>query len=95
MLVPKIAVNDTADIGNGASVEILAANPRRLAAVITNGGANAIWISLGAVAVAGTGIYLAAAGGSVELQGENLWRGSVNGIAAAGASNIVGVVELQ
>lgn len=95
MLVPRLANNDTATVTNGASVQLLAANERRLAAVITNGSANGLWVALGETAVIGTGIYVAANGGSVEFQGENLWRGSINGISAAGVGNVIGVVELQ
>lgn len=95
MLVPRLATNDTASVGNGASVELLAANDRRLSAIITNSSANGLWVALGEAAVIGTGIYVAPNGGSVEFQGENLWRGAINGISSAGAGNVIGVCELQ
>lgn len=93
--VLKVITHDSVSVGNGASVEILPANSRRLYAEIVNSSANGIWIKLGATAVVGEGIYLAPNGFSYEIKPDNMWRGAVNGIAVAGAANNVGTIEGQ
>lgn len=69
----------------GASVSVLSSNIIRRYALIQASPSNAgtIWISLGAAAVTGDGIGLAA-GDAYEIEKQsNLWRGSVLAIGAA------------
>jgi hypothetical protein len=65
----------------------MAANAARTKFIIKNDAANAIWINLGAAAVAaaGSGNIKIAVGGYYELDAYN---GAVNAIAETGAVNI-------
>jgi hypothetical protein len=91
MIKYRNATNATATVGN-SSTTVLAANEARKRAIIVNSGANGVWLSFGATAVVGQGAYLAPAGGSFEIDPDELYTGAIKGIAAAG-SNVVGVVE--
>lgn len=63
---------------------VLAADLGRRELTIVNEGANKIYLALGATAVAGQGIALAA-GGSYTT---NLWQGTVRAIALVGTTHI-------
>lgn len=63
---------------------VLALNLGRRELTIVNDGANIVYLALGATAVAGSGIRLAA-GASYTT---NLWEGTVRAIALVGATNI-------
>lgn len=89
----KIATPATVTAGV-ASATLLAANARRRWAMISNSGANGVWINFDAAAVVGQGIYIPPNGGSFIIEGENRWLGSVTGITAAGNS-VVGLMELK
>ena len=91
----KVMTTTTATVGNGASVSVLAANSRRLYAEIVNSSTNGIWLNFGETAVAGEGIYLAPNGFSFVINSEFMWRGTVTAIAAAGAANVLGIIEGQ
>jgi hypothetical protein len=72
-----------------ASTAILAANPDRRYLLLVNDSNANIYVSLGAAAVLYTGIRLNAGGGWYEmLDGQNLYTGAVNAIAAAAAKNL-------
>jgi len=88
------ATNSTASIGT-ASALILPANPRRSYAIISNGSAVGVWLSLGSPAAIGTGIYLAPGGGVFIIDEYGLYRGAIYGSAASGSGNVLGTVDLQ
>lgn len=83
--------NATAAVG-AVSTTVLAANESRKRAIIVNAGSNGVWLSFGEAAVLGKGVYLAPAGGSFEIDPDELYTGVINGIAAAGP-NTVGTAE--
>lgn len=71
------------------SVPVLLANPRRKGATIVNdSAANVIYLAKGDHAIVNTGIRLNAAGGSYEINGQNLWLGPISAACAAAAANI-------
>lgn len=90
----RLPTNGTASMG-ATSAQLLAANESRKYAIIVNASDVAIWLAFGAAAVIGTGVYLAAAGGSYTIDEENLWVGVVNGIAASSSGKVVGTVEFK
>lgn len=89
----KIATPGTVSVGI-ASVAVLASNDRRRYAIICNSGANGLWLGLGVAAVVGTGIYVPPNGGTFVIEGDNRWKGAINGIVAA-ATSVVGTLELK
>jgi hypothetical protein len=91
MIKYRNATNSTATVGV-ASGTVLAANEARKRAIIVNSGAAGVWLSFGATAVVGTGVFLAAGGGSFEIDPDELYTGLITGISA-GAGNVCGVVE--
>lgn len=92
MLKLRTPVNDTASLGT-SSAQLLADNERRKYALIVNSSDVGVWLAFGETAVVGTGVYLAPAGGSYEIDSENLYCGPINAIAASGSSKVVGIVE--
>lgn len=95
MLVLRKATSATATMGS-SSVQILAANDRRHSARIVNPSDVGIWIGYGAAAVIGTGDYIPAGGGVLEIsEFSGMWRGTVTGIAASGTGKVIGSVEFQ
>lgn len=89
----KLATMGTATI-TVASTALLAANPRRRYASISNSGANGVWLGFGAAAVVGSGVYVPPNGGQYIIEGENRWKGTVFGIVAA-ATSLCGTLELK
>ena len=73
-----------ATVGN-TTTQILPKNSGRVYAVIVNDSDEAIYIGLGVAAVLNKGIRLNANGGSIEIDGEQPFRGAVNGICASGS----------
>lgn len=71
-----------------SSTAVLASNTGRQYAIIVNSGTSAVFLSLGATAVANQGVYLAASGGSYEINEENLFVGAINAIAVGSSSNL-------
>lgn len=67
---------------------LVAGNTSRKGLVITNTGANPVFLGLGEPAVLNKGIYLAANGGMWEDNEMNLFRSAINGIASSSSSNI-------
>lgn len=83
----ETATHGTAQAGTASSA-MLAANPNRKYALITNDGTVAAYIALGtAAAVLNEGIRLAANGGSYEMSrgAANVYSGAIQGIASVNA----------
>lgn len=76
------------------TVPIVGDNNNRQWLVLVNQGANYCHIMLGAPAVAGTGVYLAANGGSMMIDKNNPWYGSIHAIANT-ASVVVTCLEVE
>ncbi len=78
--------NGTSDNATVAvtTTQILPKNSGRVYAVIVNDSDESIYIGLGVDAVLNKGIRLNANGGSIEIDGEQPFRGAVNGICASG-----------
>ena len=81
------ATSSSVTVGSTTTV-LLAANEARKYAVIVNDSDEAMYISLGADAVANNGIRLNASGGTLEIAGDEPFRGAINGICASGSKNI-------
>lgn len=94
MMILRKPVNGTVSSDTTSAV-FLAANEKRKYAVIVNASDVGVWLAFGGTAVIGTGVYLAAAGGSYEIDGDNLYCGAVHGIAASGSGKVVGTVEFS
>lgn len=73
-----------------SSSQIVAANPGRVLLVITNDGANAVYLSLGGTAAVGSGIRLNASGGAITLRE---YTGAVSARAATG-DTAIGIAEV-
>lgn len=84
----------SASVG-GTSIEILPANTLRKFASISNPTAVGMWIAFGQDAVVGQGEYIAPGGGSYVIDGDNMWRGAVNVVAASGSGNVIGAGDWQ
>jgi len=72
---------------------ILVANAARKYAVFVNQSVNDVWLGLGVVAVANTGIFLKANGGNYEITPANLCVGAIHAIAGAAGPFVVTVSE--
>lgn len=78
----------------GTSAQVVAANTSRRGLSIVNTGTVDVSLGLGATAVAGSGILLAANGGAWDgLISGVLWTGAVNAITTTG-TGALGVVEV-
>ena len=78
-----------------SSAAVLAANANRLHALLVNDSDTAIYLKLGATAVANQGIRLNASGGSYEmseLEG-NLYVGAINGIHGGTGNKVLVIME--
>ena len=85
----RVAANNGGVSIATSSTLLCAFNINRMGIIITNAGANPVFLSLTAVggtALVNTGIYLAANGGAVQLDLNALHQGEINGIAVGGAS---------
>lgn len=67
---------------------VLAFNSGRKYAVIVNDSDADIYLALGVTAVVNKGILIKAAGGSFEINDQNMFRGVVNGVTASGSKNV-------
>lgn len=72
----------------GGSQEILAANINRIGAAIVNDGTQNVYLAVGHDAEVNKGIFLAAGGGSYEINTVNLTIQAVNGIAVADGGHV-------
>jgi len=70
-----------------SSTEILPAT-NRTQLVLQNTSANDVWVALGATAVVGEGLYLAASGGVITMNDYGTYDGVINGIADGGSADI-------
>ena len=75
-------------VGAGTTA-VAAANADRKWLLLVNNSDETIYVKLGAAAVAGQGIRINAAGGSLELTGGSLYVGAVNGICASGGKVVL------
>ena len=84
------AVNVTTTTG-----AVLASNANRLYALLVNDSDTAIYIKLGAAAVANQGIRLNALGGNYEMSAMlgNLYTGAINGIHAGSGNKVLLMTE--
>ena len=82
-----IPQEQTVDLAGG-SQQILAANINRIGAAIVNDGTQDIYIAIGHDAVVNKGIFLAAGGGSYEINTTNLTTLVINGIAVAAGGHL-------
>ena len=81
-------VNSATDTGVAVEVTstlVLAANPGRVDAVFVNDSNKEIYLARGNAAVLHKGIRLNAAGGSYEINQNNLFQGAIYAIAEGGA----------
>jgi hypothetical protein len=90
----KKATHGTVAAADSASAEALAANHERKYAELFNGSDVSLWLAFGTAAVIGTGILLPV-GASYVIDGDNLWVGAVNVIAASGSGKTLGSLELS
>lgn len=67
------------------SKELVKVNADCIEVIISNEGANDVWLSLGTTAVAKEGIYLKKEGGSLTL---NTYSGAIFAITSSGESNV-------
>ena len=85
---PVEAVADSGVTVGAASTLVIAANPRRADAVFVNDSNEVIYLARGNAAVMNAGIRLNAAGGSYEINRNNLFLGVINAICASGDKNL-------
>lgn len=85
---PVTTVTDTKVAVGTSTTVVLAANPRRHEAVFVNDSNKDIYLARGNDAVMHEGIRLNAAGGSYEINRDNLFLGAINAIAEGGAKNL-------
>ena len=79
---------------NTSSALEVAANPARKYLLLVNASADkAMYLGIGSAAVSGSGIYLAAAGGSFEMITANLSPEAIYALCASGGSNEVLTVQ--
>lgn len=83
---PELASIDRSGLIGTTSTLIAAPNARRVWISGVNQGANDVWVCKGRAAVADTGTYLVAGGGSFLWDKQSPWKGSVYAIADAVAS---------
>ncbi len=74
---------------------IIAANPDRTSAIITNVGKQDVWAACDADAVFGEGILLSRNGGSMVIDSTTFTEGPITGICASGKSSDVTYHELE
>ena len=86
------ASNDSVNVAT-TTTEILAANSRRLYALIVNDSDTDIYLSLSEAAVANKGLRLNAYGGAYEINYTNPFRGQINGIHGGAGNKVVTVIE--
>jgi len=82
---PVNSATDTAVPVGTDTTEVLEANPLRHDAIFVNDSNKPIYLARGNDAVLHEGIRLNAAGGSYEINRDNLFRGAINAIAEGGA----------
>jgi hypothetical protein len=92
MIKLRRAVSTAETLGTSDQA-IVVANEQRKRLIICNGSSVHVWISMGETAVVGKGVFLAAAGGTFEVDPTEIYTGEIRGIAESGAANKVGVVE--
>ncbi len=88
LLWPIETVTDGAVTVDAVSTLALAANTARANAVFVNDSDQVIYISRGNAAVMNDGIRLNAAGGSYEIDVDNMFFGAVYAISAGGQANL-------
>ena len=89
------AVHGTASVGT-ASTAVLAANPNRTYAIISNDGTAAVYLALGKAAVLNEGIRLSPGGtygDRLEMSRDksNVFSGAINGISAVAGMKVIAI----
>lgn len=92
MSTTRLATNGNVSVGT-ASTAVLSADDNRKWAALYNSSDEAIYLGMGAAAVANKGIYLAASGGSYIIDENNRFTGSINAICASGSKNLAYVTS--
>jgi len=82
-------------IGSTASVVVAQPNLHRTALWLINNSDVEVYLGLGRPATVTSGIRLNAAGGAIELNLTNLFRGQINALAASGADKGLLILELE
>lgn len=90
-LEAKVNTNDRSVSVGTVSTLVLRRNSKRVFAILTNNGANAIHIQLGAAATAATGVRLNPYGGSFQIDRMTPWNGEVYAIAETATTVLTGV----
>jgi len=85
---PKKARPSTFVTVDTTSTKIIDRNKKRKGLVLTNTGANPIFIGINEAAVANQGIYLLNGGGVWEMDNVTYTNKTIYGIAIGGASNV-------
>ena len=88
-------VNNFTNSLTTVSALVLAEDALRKHATLVNASDVGIWLAFGEAAVVGTGVFLAAAGGSYEIDGNNLFTGEIYAIAASGAGKVLAGAEFS
>ena len=85
----RVAANNGGVTILTSSTLLCAFNINRMGILITNAGANPVFLNItaaGGTAIVNTGIYLAASGGACQLDLNALHQGEINAIAVGGSS---------
>jgi len=83
-----LTVTDTKVTVGAASTLVVAANPRRTDLVLVNDSDEVIYLARGNAAVMNQGIRLNAAGGSYEINCDNIYLGAIYAICTSGSKNL-------
>lgn len=78
----------TVTVGN-TTTAILTANQKRRHLLLQNDSDEIIYVSFGKAAVLNQGIRLAAAGGSFEMTGDDVYGHVINGICTSGSKKLL------
>ena len=85
----RVAANNGGVTIATTSTLLCAFNTNRMGIIITNAGANPVFLNItaaGGTAIINTGIYLTASGGACQLDLNALHQGEINAIAVGGSS---------
>jgi len=78
-----------------SSTILMPANKARTSVFLTNDSDVAIYLQLGPEAAVNAGIRLNAGGGALELNKDNLWKGSISCIHGGAGNKVLCAVEIE